>query len=98
MSLKGQIWLVGFAAGVSMPAAALQDERQRGAVSMRWTAPGWYLVEYRGGGQADLLRAGPFVAQDACLKARSGVEPLPPPGHPELDVMSCRELKQAPAA
>lgn len=96
MSPKGRIWPVSLAAGFSMPTAALQDERQGGASNIRWTAAGWYLVEYRGGGQAELLRAGPFTAESACLQARSGIEPPSPPGHPELDVLSCREMKQAP--
>ena len=98
MSPKHRIWLVGLAAGAAMPAATFQDERQRGPSAGRWTAPGWYILEHRGSGHSDLLRAGPFGAEAACLAARRGLEPVAPDGHPELDLLTCRELKQAPSA
>jgi hypothetical protein len=96
MSRKHNFWIAGLAAGVAMPAAALQDDRQRGGSPARWTSPGWYLVEHRGSGQADLLVAGPFAAEAACREARRTSQPPPPPGHPELDTLDCRELRQAP--
>jgi hypothetical protein len=87
--------MAGLAAGVAMPAAALQNERQGGSSNPRWTSPGWYLVEYREGGQGELLRAGPFAAEAACREARRTGYPPPPRGHPELDTLDCRELRQA---
>ncbi|NJC05854.1 hypothetical protein GGQ97_001647 [Sphingomonas kaistensis] len=97
MSPMQRFCLLGFAAGASMPAAALQDDRQRSGSAARWTGPGWYLLEHRGGSLADLIRAGPFPAQAACAAARSGVEPLPPSGHPELDLLTCRDLRTPPS-
>lgn len=97
MSIKQSICIAGIAAGFSMPAAALQEERQRGNSIARWTGPGWYLLEYRGGGgTSELLRAGPFAEEATCAEARRGMEPQAPRGHPELDLLSCRELRRAP--
>nr|WP_314443805.1 hypothetical protein [uncultured Sphingomonas sp.] len=96
MNIKQSLCFAGIAAGFSMPAAALQEERQRGTGNSRWTAPGWYLLEYRGGAVADLLRAGPYAGEAKCAEARRATEPAVPRGHPELDLLTCRELKQAP--
>lgn len=72
------------------------EERRQTAASNRWTAPGWYLLEYTGGSPAELIRAGPFATEALCTEARRRGFPSSPRGHAELDPFSCRLLQSAP--
>ena len=60
--------------------------------------PGWYLVEYRGNGIPDLVKAGPLPSRSDCRKIRDRDHPPAPKGHPELDPLDCVERLQPPPA
>jgi hypothetical protein len=67
-----------------------------GSPPIRWTSPGWYLLEEKQDGSPDLIRAGPLRDQDHCTSVREDDYPPGPAGHPELDTLRCRELLKNP--
>ena len=63
-----------------------------GGPAAGWTGPGWYVVETSGPAAQSVIRAGPSKDRATCAAHRREAFPSAPRGHPELDVLECREI------
>jgi len=75
--------------------AALSGEAA-GAQLNGWTGPGWYVVDSSGAQARSAIRAGPVKDRATCGALRRTTDPPAPRGHPELDLLECRELLSPP--